>query len=553
LQNCVVLGRDEFKGHSMAENFMKTMNVGSGLDTKSIVDSLVSSQKTPKETAIKARLEDRNVKISAFGQVTASVKSLDTTLSDVDGSTGLALSNTGTAITATISDITKATEFSHQFEVSQLASAHTLVFDGYSSSSTALGAGSLVFEFGTWSDGTFTPDASAGSQTITISSNSDTLEDIAGEINDAAIGVTAKLVKTATSNYALSIQSSTGADNAMRITATETSSGSGLANLNYTSFANDVEAVSGADAQFTIDGVDVTRESNVVTDLIEGVTLTMLSTTSSADKIEASYDASSALSSLQSMVDGLNTLISTLKSESRRSQTGIEAGPLAGDPLVRSILEEIRGFTTDPITGFGDDAIYFADFGVKTNRDGTLSIDQDDFEDAFEANPANFSAIVSSRITSASSMVSGTVNGDNYTAGAYSFAISGGNATIDGAAMTLDGGKYHMTSGNAEGLKIEIDGSGANTTIYMGRSLVDQIKTFTEALLASSNDIDDRISQYSEDVSDYTLQLATLDEQMERTRERYLLQFAEMESAVASFKRTGEALTNMMEAWKNNK
>jgi len=119
--------------------------------------------------------------------------------------------------------------------------------------------------------------------------------------------------------------------------------------------------------------------------------------------------------------------------------------------------------------------------------------------------------------------------------------------------MTLDGGKYHITSGNAEGLKIEIDGSGADTTIYMGRSLLDQVQSFTASLLASSNDIDKRISQYSEDVSDYTLQLITLDEQMERTRERYLIQFAEMESAVASFKRTGEALTNMMEAWKNNK
>ena len=537
----------------MAEDFIKTLNIGSGLDTKSIVDSLVSSQKTPKETAIKSRLEDRNVKISSFGQVTASVKSLDNTLSNVDGSTGLSVSNAGTAIKATISDVTKANEFSHQFEVTRLAAAHTLVFDGYNSASTALGAGSLVFEFGTWLNGTFTADASSSSQTVTISAGSDTLEDIVGDINDAGIGVTAKLVKTATGSYAISIQSSTGVDNAMRITATETSVGSGLAGLNYTVHSDDANAVSGSDALFTIDGVTVTRESNTVTDLIDGLTLEINSTTSAAEKIEASYNTSTALSALQSMVDGLNTLISTLKSESRRSQTGVDAGPLAGDPLVRSILDQLRNFTTEPITGFGSEAIYFADFGVKTNRDGTLAIDQDDFEDAFEANPTNFAALVSSRVTSSSSMVSGTVVGDNYTAGAYSFAISGGSATVDGAAMSLDGGKYHMTSGNAEGLKIEIDGSGADSTIYMGRSLVDQVKSFTASLLASSNDIDDRISQYSEDVSEYTLQLVTLDEQMERTRERYLIQFAEMESAVASFKRTGEALTNMMEAWKNNK
>ncbi|MEK9911552.1 MAG: flagellar filament capping protein FliD, partial [Candidatus Puniceispirillum sp.] len=326
----------------MAEDFIKTLNIGSGLVTKSIVDSLVSSQKTPKETAIKSRLEDRNVKISSFGQVTASVKSLDNTLSNVDGSTGLSVSNAGTAIKATISDVTKANEFSHQFEVTRLAAAHTLVFDGYNSASTALGAGSLVFEFGTWLNGTFTADASSSSQTVTISAGSDTLEDIVGDINDAGIGVTAKLVKTATGSYAISIHSSTGLDNAMRITATESSVGSGLAGLNYTVHSDDANAVSGSDALFTIDGVTVTRESNTVTDLIDGLTLEINSTTSAAEKIEASYNTSTALSALQSMVDGLNTLISTLKSESRRSQTGVDAGPLAGDPLVRSILDQLR-------------------------------------------------------------------------------------------------------------------------------------------------------------------------------------------------------------------
>ena len=94
---------------------------------------------------------------------------------------------------------------------------------------------------------------------------SDTLETVAATINDANIGVTASVVKKTESNYALVLHSEPGADNALSIAAAETIAGSGLADLDYTSYDATVETVAASNLSITVDGVSVTRKSNTVT------------------------------------------------------------------------------------------------------------------------------------------------------------------------------------------------------------------------------------------------------------------------------------------------
>lgn len=534
----------------MADNVIKSLNIGSGLDTKTIVDALVDSQKTPKQSAIQRNLDGSNVKISSMGLIKSDLSSLSTSLGTIDGTTGLNISSTGSAVTGVINNPALATKFEHDFAVTSLAKAQTLVFGSYSAATTSLGAGSLAFEFGTWADSSFTKDSSVATSTVTISSSANTIEDVAAEINNAAIGVTASVILRSTGNYSLVMRASTGADNAMRVTATETSAGSGLAALGYTSYSSSTEAVAGSDAAFTIDGVSVTRESNSFTDLVDGVMVTLAATTTSTETLSGTYDTDTAKAAMSSMVDEINKLIKTLQTQSKRGIYGADAGPLAGDPLVKAMLDDIRSFTTNAITGFGSASIYLAEFGIETNRDGSLSIDDDDFEDAFEANPSNFAAIMNSRVTTNSSLVTGTMNkSSSYTAGSYSFDLSA--ATLDGSSMTVDGSNYYMMGGNALGLKLSISGSGEDATVYVGKSLLEQVYDWSENLMDTTGDIEDRISDYNLDVSDYTNELTALDDEMEKIRQRYLVQFGEMDAAVASFKRTGESLTAMMDAWRD--
>ena len=131
----------------------------------------------------------------------------------------------------------------------------------------------------------------------------------------------------------------------------------------------------------------------------------------------------------------------------RDAQHNVEArrrrrrdGPLAGDPLVRSLQRQLRGYTTTSLTGFQDDPIHLADFGVKTARDGTISLDQEVFRRTFEANPDSFAAITNSRITSSSGLVSAAILGTQPADGVYTFDLADdGSATINGDAMTRDG------------------------------------------------------------------------------------------------------------------
>ena len=108
---------------------------------------------------------------------------------------------------ATITDADQVGEFSHDIEVSSLATSQSLVFDGFSSANSNIGTGSLAFQFGTWSGSSFT--ANGTSQTVNITTGNDTLEGIAASINDADMGVTASVVQKSDSNYALVIRSST--------------------------------------------------------------------------------------------------------------------------------------------------------------------------------------------------------------------------------------------------------------------------------------------------------------------------------------------------------
>ena len=53
--------------------------------------------------------------------------------------------------------------------------------------------------------------------------------------------------------------------------------------------------MAGTDASLTIDGISVTRASNTITDLVDGITLNLFSTTATNETIQATYDVEVAL------------------------------------------------------------------------------------------------------------------------------------------------------------------------------------------------------------------------------------------------------------------
>jgi len=536
----------------MAVDYLSTLNVGSGLNTTEIIDALVDAERAPAESQITKKREQRTIEISGLGQIKQGFEAFDTGLNTASGLTGLVASHTGTALDIEIDDMAKASAFSHSVIVDSVASGQTLVFDGYSGETASVGTGSLSLSFGAWeSDGSFTANSARSDVTVNVASGNGTLAGLRDAINSADADVTASILKTSDSTYALVLKSREGADHAMRITASEDSGAAGLADFAYTAVDSDVQTIAASDASLRLDGTTITRDSNTITDLLDGMKITLKSTSSTSSIMSARYDTTTATAAMQLIVDGLNGMNELLGTMSKRATDGGEDGPLAGDPLVRSLQRQLRGYTTSPLNGFQDDPVYLADFGVKTERDGTITLDQDVFRRTFEANPDSFAAITNSRITTSSGLVSGQVVGSPPEDGVYEFDIADdGSATIDGDAMTKDGSNYSIATGDAAGLRLSITGNGADAKIYVGTSLVEQISSFAGDVLALNSDLDLKISRYNEDLADYETDLADLDLRIESIRARHVAKFSAMEAAVVSLKETGNSLDNMMDAWR---
>jgi flagellar capping protein FliD len=148
-------------------------------------------------------------------------------------------------------------------------------------------------------------------------------------------------------------------------------------------------------------------------------------------------------------------------------------------------------------------------------------------------------------------LVNPTVSGTYPKEGVYTFDIASDNsATLNGTAMTVSGSDYTVANHDAGGLKLTINSGGTDTKIYVGKSLFETLNNFTTGVLASSGDLQQKITNYNKDVAGYDSKLAKLDERIEALRLRHEADFAAMNAAVASLKETEKALDNMMEAWK---
>lgn len=534
----------------MASDYISALNVGSGLDTNAIVKAIVDAERVPKETNIQKKIDGRTVEISALSDVKSKISTMSSNISLYSGINGLDVSNSGNNVTAVITTPALASSFSHDVSVTSLAKKQTLAFSGFSSPTTSIGSGTLNFSFGTWSGGSFSGNGTTAS--VSITTGNDTLDGIAAQINDAGIGASANVVKEADNQYALVIQSSFGAANAIQLAVTEDDASTSLDSLAYTSYSSSKEKVAATDAAFTVDGVAITRSTNTITDVLDGVTLTLSGTTSSSETVSASYSTDVALLAAQGIVTELNTLVSDLKAKFDRGGNGGTKGDLAGDPLVRRMINEINSLTTAEIKGFGYSGIYLANYGILTNRDGSISLNATTFKKEYEKAPDKFNAIVNSRVTTGSSSVIAEVSGTSYEPGSYAFTISGGSATVNSVSMTSSGGEYYTSSGSTSGLRVSLSGSGTNTTINMGRSFIDKMAAFATEALKFGNDIDARVTLYNADVSNYSDELLDFSVQMDNLTKKYTDQFAAMDLAVASLNNTKESLDSMMEAWKGS-
>ena len=555
----------------MATDYLSALNAGSGLNVTQIVDALVDAERVPKQEKIDEAKETASVKISALGSLKNELSVFQTNTNLLDGQIGLALSSSTSNVTLSRTDSSLASEFNHTINVSSIATGQVLNFDnggsGFSSTTSDIGIDSLTIDLGTWAAGpSFTSNGT--SSTLPLTTGATSLTDVRDAINNATIGVTASIIEVSTGSYSLMVKSPEGAANAMRITTSL--SGSAVDVMKYDpentgTFADTAtQVINAADAAFTIDGIAVTRASNTITDLFSGVTLE-LKNISAGDigtnqTISSTYSETDAFATLETVVSEINFLLSFLKEQSKPGANGEDGGPLHGDHFIRFTENKIKNLTSTAIAGYDTSEIYLSNFGVVTELDGTLSIDERRFKEYFSENPEHFAAVTTSMIRTADAGVTGSAPTDSFTPGVYGFSLSGGTATLTDsggttANMSVGSGRYGYATSEigATGLLLDTTKSSVNTNVFMGRSILQTLSNFIDDVLLLNGDIDEKIFNLEDDLDSLVEEQEALDLQISSQRAIYVQKFTAMETAVSSFKKTGEFLDNLISSWNSQK
>jgi flagellar hook-associated protein 2 len=552
----------------MATDYLSALNAGSGLNVTQIVDALVDAERVPKQKKIDEEKEAATVQISALGSLKNELSVFQTNTAAVDGQIGLALSSSTSNVTLSRTDSSLASEFSHTINVSSIANGQVLNFNnggsGFSSTTADIGIDSLTIDLGTWSGGpAFT--ANGTSSTFSLTTGATSLTDVRDAINNSSLGVTASIIEVSTGSYSLMMKSPEGAANAMRVTTSL--SGSAVDVMKYDpentgSFADTAtQVVSASDASFTIDGIAVTRSSNTITDLFSGITVE-LDDVSASDlgtdqTISSRYSETDALGILETVVSEINYLLSFLQEQSKPGANGEDGGPLNGDHFIRYTESKIKNLTSTAIKGYDDEDIYLSSFGVVTKLDGTLRVDENRFRDYFASNPEHFAAVTTSMVRTGDAGVTGSAPTDLFTPGKYEFSLPAATLTDSGGTtVTMSAGTnrygYAEKLIGATGLLLDTNKATVDTSVYMGRSIMSTLSKYIDDVLTLNGDIDTKIYKLEDDLDSLVDEQETLDLQMANQRTLYVEKFTAMETAVASFKKTGEFLDNLIKSWNSN-
>ncbi|ONF96801.1 flagellar filament capping protein FliD [Sphingomonas jeddahensis] len=377
---------------SAASALLTSLNTGSGVDTNTLVTSLVEAQFAAKTAALTARSDKLTAQISGVSTLKSAITDFTAALETlVKGGTlqSQPTSSNNSVFTATPISGAKLTGMTASISVERLATAQAAVSTAVASKSAPLGSGVFTLTVGTKNaDGTV---AGTG-EPIQIEIQDGTLTSVAAAINAKKAGVTASVVTDADGTAYLSLKGETGAAKAFTLEASAESSaelktfnvGSGTGGMTITGTATN--------ARLTVDGITVERGSNAISDLVDGVKLDLVGTSTTPVSLSTSTPTTALTNAVEDFVFTYNQVLTELQ-----KQTDPITGDLRGDSGAQNMLRSLKGLSMrDLLPGSAPGTPKtLAEIGVLTNRDGTLSVNSDTLSKAIASNPGALEAMFS--------------------------------------------------------------------------------------------------------------------------------------------------------------
>lgn len=404
---------------------VSSVGIGSGVLTSDLIDQLVSAERTPTENRLNSREESVTAELSLFAQIQSAVTDLRLparNLANPDTFNELAVSTGSSAFTATTSS--SAIAGNYTLEVSTLAKSQSLSSATFADSDTTqLGEGTLTFTI----DGEVTA--------VAIDGTNNTLDGIAAAINEeAGLAASASVINNGSGYQLVLTSNETGVANSIDISVTDTGDGNdtdalGLSQLSSTTGAENLtENQAASDAAFLFNGISISRQSNTVDDLVEGLTINLQGTNpGSPASLTVEKDDDVVVEKVKDFIEAYNSLRELIVENSQIDPSNPSAaGLLVGDTTTRAISNQIRNVLGRTLEGLGNDPIRgLAEVGISTDKDtGNLQFNESEFRSQLTSNTQSVQAMFATQGRTSDSQVEFVRAGSNTVAGSYDVNVT---------------------------------------------------------------------------------------------------------------------------------
>ena len=396
-----------------------------------------------------------------------------------------------------------------------------------------------------------------GANADTVNFTNKSVSEVAALLN-AIEGISATTVDTTGegTNFSIIVTSdNTGADNGFRITGDnarfvtpELPDASATINK-FSQLASD--------ATFTLDGVQVTRETNSITDLIDGATIELKSDFTTTASIGVSRSETAVRSTVNDVISNLNIFKAEIDSLTFIDLEGDANGPLALDPAVNSIKSSFKKLAVEPLNGYGEKSIYLSQLGIKTDSNGDYYLDDTVFKKTFSTNPEYFQALKDENLSANTSSASVTKSPfTQIPVGTYTVSKDGAQWKFGDTNLTrfdYKGGSM-FTSTTYPGLVIKTAAADpVSFKIYSGQSFSKRVSDLMTKAVEVGSPLRNSETTYKTRSEDIEARLKELEEREKLINTKYTEQFGKMEQAMTQFNSTKTLLENFIEAWKKQK
>ncbi len=233
---------------------------------------------------------------------------------------------------------------------------------------------------------------------------------------------------------------------------------------------------SGEDATVVVDGIQLTRSSNSISDILQGVTLNLhQEDTDTTINFSVSRDYDTITEKVQGFIKDYNDIIDFINDQFSYDTDKQEGGTLLGDTTLISVQTEIKNIISDRINGLPATLRSLAQIGIDSDDTGHLSMDESEFRDNLQDDFSGVMKIFAAIGQTTDSDITYVNHTSDTVPGTYSISITQAatQATATGTTNLLTG-----ISG-AEVLTITDSSTGSTASIT----------------ISSGSDIDEIVSQ----------------------------------------------------------